>query len=139
MIAMEQQGGADADGKSADGGDQRLLVLRQRLEKVQRVRAQAAALRRLEKFADIGAGAEHALAAGEHETAYRLVRLRLAQGARHRRIHRLRQRVLLFRTVHPDDANGAVVGHDDGIGHGIALNAQCRPVAQCVGGRAGHY
>ena len=91
------------------------------------MRAQAAALRRLEKLADIGAGAERALAAGEHEAADRLVRLCLAHGAGHRRIHRLGQRVLLFRAVHPDDANGAVVGHDDGIGHGVALNSQCRP------------
>ena len=29
------------------------------------------------------------------------------------RIHRLGQRVLLLRAVHPDDADGAVVGHDD--------------------------
>ena len=80
-----------------------------------------------EKLADIGAGAERALAAGEHEAADRLVRLRLAHGAGHRGIHRLRQRVLLFRAVHPDDANGAVVGDDDRIGHGIALNSQGRP------------
>ena len=31
VIAVEQQGGADADGKAADRGDQRLLVVGQRL------------------------------------------------------------------------------------------------------------
>ena len=88
-------------------------LLRQRIEKIEGMRAQAAALRRFEKLADIGAGAERAWPPASTTQRIASFASGLAQRAGHRGIHRLGQRVLLLRAVHPDDANGAVVGDDD--------------------------
>ena len=117
VIAMQQHGGADADRKAADRGDQRFLIARERMEKFHGLRPQPAALRRFEKFGDIGAGAERVGPAGDHDATDGLARRGFVQRGRHRHIHRLRQRVLLLRTVHADDPHGAVVGHHDLIGH----------------------
>ena len=70
-----------------------------------------------EKFGDVGAGGEGGGAAGDDEAADRVVVLRLGKRAGHRGIHRLRQRVFLFRPVHPDNADAGLVAHLDGIGH----------------------
>ena len=44
MVAMKQQGGADADRQAADRRDQRLLAVRQRVEEID---GRSAAIRRL--------------------------------------------------------------------------------------------
>ena len=35
----------------------------------------------------------------------------------YKRQHRLRQRVLLVRAVHPDNAHTVIIGHENWIGH----------------------
>ena len=104
MIAMEQHGRADADGSAADRRDQRLLVPGESMQEIHRDRFEPA-LGALLKIADIAAGAERILRACEHDAADGGIAAGLAQGARHLRIHRLRQRVLLLRPVHADDAD----------------------------------
>ena len=80
-----------------------------------------------EKLGDVGAGAEGGRAPGDDEAADRVVVLRLGERAGHRGIHRLRQRVFLFRPVHPDNADAGLVAHLDGIGHWSSFPAGRRP------------
>ena len=68
VIAMQQHGHADPDGKPADRGDQRFLAAGQRLEKTMAARVEAA-LGRIEKIADVVAGAEHPGRPGEQDAA----------------------------------------------------------------------
>jgi len=112
VVAVKQHGGADADGEAADRGDQRLLVARQHMKKLDGDRFQSTFDASL-KFADIAAGAECARTAGQHDAADRRAGAGLAQRSCHRVIHRLGQRVLLFRAIHPNDAHGAFILHDD--------------------------
>jgi hypothetical protein len=65
VVAVQQHGGADADGEAADRGDQRLLVARQRVEKFRMRGSNSAGFGRFEKIGDIAAGAERAGTAGE--------------------------------------------------------------------------
>jgi hypothetical protein len=90
MIAMEQHGGADADGKTADRRDQGLCIVRQRLEKRDTARPKRAGLGCFEEFANIAASTKSPRAAREHDAADRIARPGLEESVRHRRIHRLR-------------------------------------------------
>ena len=116
MIEVEQHGRPDADGNAADCGDQRLLAARERIEKFERARIEAA-VGRLEKIGNVVAGTERPGCAGEYDAANRIACFGLAQRPGHLDIHRQRERVLLLRAVDPDDADGAIIHHDDRIGH----------------------
>jgi hypothetical protein len=135
MIAVQKERGADADGKAVDGGNQRLLIARQGVEKADGDRFESA-LGPLLKIADIAAGAERSGAARDHEAADRAVALRVAERSRHRGVHRLRQRVFLFRAVHPDDANAVMIGHENWVGHCCLTVKRRRPERA---GAPGHY
>src|SRR5262249_10366915 len=73
---------------------------------------------------NVAAGAESAGTAGKDNTADRIVRLGLAQRPGHLRVHRLRQRVLLVWTVHPDDADAVLLRHHDLGGHRSSLRGE---------------
>ena len=113
MIAMQQHGRADADGNAADGRDQRLSVVRQSVEKFDGDRPQAPLWAAFEK-SPMSLPAQNAPGAPASMTQ-RIASLASAsrKRARHLGIHRLRQRVLLLRPVHPDDADAAIIGYDD--------------------------
>ena len=113
---MQEQGRADAYRDAADGRDQRLLVTRQSMEKADGDRLEPA-FGALLKIADVAAGTKYARLAGEHDAADRRVCSGFAQRGGHRGIHRLGQGVLLFRAVHPDDTDTAIIGYDHWIGH----------------------
>src|SRR6516225_2300834 len=70
------------------------------------------------KIGNVAAGTEGPGAAREYYAADRVQVLGLAQCAGHFGIHRLCQRVLLFRTVHPDHANAILVRYQNLVGHG---------------------
>jgi len=106
---MEQHGHADTDGEPADSGDQWLPVMGKDLEEIGSVDAQPAAFRGFQELANIGAGRKDALTAGQHDTADGVAGLGIAERPRDRSVHRLRQRILLFRAVEPDDTHGAVI------------------------------
>ena len=82
-----------------------------------------------EKLGNVGAGAEGAGAAGDDNTADFVVVLRLAERAGYRGVHRLRQRVFLFRAIHPDGADAGSIAHLDGIGHCPSFPASGRRAA----------
>ena len=110
VVAVEQHGGADPDRDAVDGGDDRLDVVRQRIEEFYRIRrARHVDLRcaLLEEILDIVAGGEHAGAAGDDNAADFRVVLRGVDGIAHRAIHLVRDRVLLFRPPQRDDARAA--------------------------------
>src|SRR5262249_48930074 len=70
------------------------------------------------KIGNVAAGTEGPGAAREYYAADRVQVLGLAQCAGHFDIHRLCQRVLLFRTVHPDHTNAILVLYQNLVGHG---------------------
>jgi hypothetical protein len=109
---MQQHGGADADSKPVDGGDQRLAVARQRLEEVDGDRLEPA-FGGLEEIRNIAAGGKRPRRTGKDDAADRGGFAGLIERAGHRRIHRLGQRVLLLRPVHPDGADRTVVGDEN--------------------------
>ena len=129
VIAVQQHGGADADGDATDRRHQRLWLCASALRN-STYRPQAAALRRLEKLGDVRCRRRKRRAAGEHDAADRIVRLRLAQRPRHRGIHRLRERVLLFRTVHPDNADAAISA--TATGSGMVSSSVAVPAGQTL-------
>src|SRR5438477_12905690 len=117
---MEQHGGADADGDAVDGGDDRLDVMRQRIEEPCRVRRpRLVRIRRavLEEILEVVAGGEDAGAAGDDEAADVRIVLRGVDGIAHRAVHLLRDRVLLFRPPQRDHTHGMFVGNDEVLGH----------------------
>ncbi len=117
VVAVQQHGGADADGKPADGCDQRFPAGHQRLEKVDGTRIEVCALGGFEEIGDVVAGAVSSGRSRKHHAPDRVAFVRLAQRARHVVVHRQRQGVFLFRPVHPDGANPAIIGHGDSTGH----------------------
>ena len=83
VVAMQQHGGADADREPANRGDERLRVARQRVQELDGLRAQSAALRGSRNFGDVSAGTERAgRVAGEHDGADGVAGRRFAQRPR---------------------------------------------------------
>src|SRR5262249_48490778 len=70
------------------------------------------------KIGNVAAGTEGPGPACEYQAADRVQVLGLAQRAGHFGIHRLCQRVLLFRTVQPDHANAILVRYQNLVRHG---------------------
>src|SRR5215471_2368419 len=70
------------------------------------------------KIGNVAAGTEGPGPACEYQAADRVQVLGLAQRAGHFGIHRLCQRVLLFRTIQPDHANAILVRYQNLVRHG---------------------
>jgi hypothetical protein len=132
VVAVQQHGGADADGNAGHGGDHGFLPQRQRLEKIKRLRI-TAAFGGFQKIVDIVTGAKRAGGAGKHDATDGVALIALAQRPGHVGIHRQRQRVFLLRAIHPDDADGAIIGHGDSAGHRPLLRRfLSRNITDCV-------
>src|SRR6202790_1575165 len=126
IIAMEQHGGADADRDAVDRGDDRLDVVRERIEKFRRV----GCARRIgvgggvpQKFLNVVAGGKHARAAGDDEAADLWIVLRGVDRVAHGAIHFLGDRVLLFGPPQLDHPRRGFVGDYQVPGHGAVLEA----------------
>ena len=118
MIAMQQHGGADADGEALHGCDQRLLAAHERMQKADHRLAQAAAMRGDgQEIHQIVAGAERARRARDQQCSGCCLSGAFERIG-HRVIHFAVQRVFLVRPVHPDQADGAGVLDEDEGGHG---------------------
>ena len=125
VVAMQHHRGADADRDALHGGDQRTLGARQRIEKAQhRIAEPLAAGRGLHEVAEIVAGRERAGHARDHDAADRRIAARAFDRLRHAVIHRRRERVLLVRPVHADEANRALVDDVDVDAHGCSLRGR---------------
>lgn len=104
---MEQESGPDADGDTIHGGNHGLLRSRERLEKRNGIAGPSRCS--VGKIHQIVARGEAVACARKKDHANGAVCFRGAEAFGHAPVHRLRERVLLFR---PADANG----NDAGMG-----------------------
>lgn len=111
-IAVEQDGGADADRDPAHGRDHRLIAANERGQEAQHRTIEAAcAFRGLDKIRQIVAGRERSGSACDQHAPDGIIRVRALERSRHRLVHGKRQRVFLVRTVHPDGAYALGIGY----------------------------
>src|SRR5712671_5970521 len=124
VIAVEQHGGADADRDAIDRGDDRLDVVRERIEKLRGVGSAgrvAVGGAVLQEVLEIVTSGKYTRAAGDDDAADRRIVLRGIDRLAHGAIHFLRDRVLLFRPPQLDHAGCVFVGDYQMSGHAAVL------------------
>src|SRR5512132_2141530 len=119
---MEQHGGSDAYSGAADGRDDRFFATRQRMQEPDDRFTKRAASGHNDEVVKIVACAKDILSAGDDQASDAIQLARILDGVRHRLIHCKRERVFLFRPVHPDLAHRAFVA-DENVRHPLF---QCR-------------
>ncbi|KAF4530292.1 hypothetical protein B566_EDAN018434 [Ephemera danica] len=117
-IAMQQQGGANADGRPGDGCNHRFFAFEQRMHELehrafQRVTA-ALAGRALHEIIDVVARGEDARLAGDEHGAHRACGLRRAQRIGHGLVHGRGECVLLLGASDLDQRHAVVNAGLDG-------------------------
>ena len=115
---MEVERRADADRNAVDAGDHRLFRFGQRHQEIPDFVAALAAGGDDQEIGEIVAGGEGAWHAEEDMDADRRIGVTFGQRLGHCRVHGARQGVLLVRTVHADDLDGALALDEDMVCHG---------------------
>ncbi len=118
VIAMQQHGRADSDRCATDRRDQWFVATRQCVQEPDNRCTERAALRHRDEIVEVIARAKDLGSASEQQTSHARVLAGVLNGSRHRFIHDERQRVFLFRPVHPDFQDRAFIG-DENVGHWI--------------------
>ena len=118
---MQVERGADADRDAVDAGDDRLFHPGQRHQEIPDLGAAVAAGGDDHEIGEVVAGREGAGHAEEDMDADRRIGVALGKGRRHFRVHGARQGVLLVRTVHADDLDGALALDEDMVCHGLLV------------------
>ena len=119
QIAMQQHGRADADGGSVDGGNQRLLRMDQRVQKLSHRRIGGIEPGLRQKILEVVARAEYAAGPRKHMHANARIRFARRNALRQRRVHALRDCILLGGAVEAQHLRAAMPLDED-VSHRLA-------------------